>query len=390
MRRVALVLAFLLTCLPAVWAGNTEDSTTTLTIDPSATSGTTITAADENDRGNDISTWGTAHVHSFANTTSIGDGLAGTKDLCFDAADTTDMCFRFDDTNNMILMSSPVAGTFGQVLKATGTAGLTEGGLLLGGGTGEVTALGVATNGQIPIGDGTTGPTLATITGTADEITVTNGGGSITLDIPDPLIAGKGGTGAASLTDGGILLGSGTGAITPLGVATNGQIPIGDGTTDPVLATITQGTGITVTNGAGSITIAATSSTTVADRVENDSANTTTSTSFVDIGTANQYLITMTTGANPVVCGFSAARCAEDTVTAGVCFNFNVDGSADITNGICIEESTAAEQLNCSWTWMTADLTAASHTFEPQFRVTGSGTATADSGINFWCTEETD
>lgn len=73
-------------------------------------------------------------------------------------------------------------------------------------------------------------------------------------DIPLPVA--KGGTGATSLTDGGILLGSGTGAITALGVATNGQIPIGDGTTDPVLGNITAtATQITVTNGAGSIAL---------------------------------------------------------------------------------------------------------------------------------------
>lgn len=64
-----------------------------------------------------------------------------------------------------------------------------------------------------------------------------------------------GGTGASTLTDGGILLGSGTSALTALGVATNGQIPIGDGATDPVLATITGDDGITITNGAGSIEV---------------------------------------------------------------------------------------------------------------------------------------
>lgn len=68
----------------------------------------------------------------------------------------------------------------------------------------------------------------------------------------------QGGTGAATLTDHGILLGSGTGAITPLGAATDGQLPIGSTGADPVLATITAGSGISVTNGAGSITIAAT------------------------------------------------------------------------------------------------------------------------------------
>jgi len=57
------------------------------------------------------------------------------------------------------------------------------------------------------------------------------------------------------LTDGGLLLGSGTGAITSLGAASNGQIPIGDGTTDPPLGTITGSANIGVANGAGSITL---------------------------------------------------------------------------------------------------------------------------------------
>lgn len=77
------------------------------------------------------------------------------------------------------------------------------------------------------------------------------------LSLDTALPVGSGGTGASTLTDGGILLGSGTGAITALGQATNGQIPIGSTGGDPVLSTITGGANITVTNGAGSITIAA-------------------------------------------------------------------------------------------------------------------------------------
>ena len=77
------------------------------------------------------------------------------------------------------------------------------------------------------------------------------------LSLGTALPVGSGGTGASTLTDGGILLGSGTGAVTALGQATNGQIPIGSSGGDPVLATITGGSGIAVTNGAGSITIAA-------------------------------------------------------------------------------------------------------------------------------------
>jgi hypothetical protein len=48
------------------------------------------------------------------------------------------------------------------------------------------------------------------------------------------LAVASGGTGAATLTDGGVLLGSGTGAITAMSVLTDGQMIVGDGTTDPV------------------------------------------------------------------------------------------------------------------------------------------------------------
>ena len=43
-----------------------------------------------------------------------------------------------------------------------------------------------------------------------------------------------GGTGASTLTDGGVLLGSGTGAITAMSVLADGEMIVGDGTTDPV------------------------------------------------------------------------------------------------------------------------------------------------------------
>jgi len=78
------------------------------------------------------------------------------------------------------------------------------------------------------------------------------------LSLDTALPVASGGTGASSLTDGGVLLGSGTGAITALGQATNGQLVIGSTGADPVLATLTGGSNITVTNSAGGITIAAT------------------------------------------------------------------------------------------------------------------------------------
>lgn len=115
-----------------------------------------------------------------------------------------------------------------------GIATLTDHGILLGSGTGAITPLGVASNGQIPIGSAGADPVLATITGTADEIDITNAAGSITIGLINPLIVGKGGIGAATLTDGGVLLGSGTDPITAMAVLGNGEFIVGNGTTDPV------------------------------------------------------------------------------------------------------------------------------------------------------------
>jgi len=83
----------------------------------------------------------------------------------------------------------------------TGAASLTDGGILLGSGTGAITALGAATNGQIPIGDGTTDPVLNEIDGTANEITVTNGAGTITLSLPTGIAATKIGDGSVTTVE---------------------------------------------------------------------------------------------------------------------------------------------------------------------------------------------
>lgn len=67
------------------------------------------------------------------------------------------------------------------------------------------------------------------------KITLSNFEGAITLDnLGGTLGVSKGGTGATSLTDGGVLLGSGTGAITAMSVLADGEMIVGDGTTDPV------------------------------------------------------------------------------------------------------------------------------------------------------------
>ena len=100
--------------------------------------------------------------------------------------------------------------------------------------TGKITATGF-------IGALTGNADTATALATARAINGVNfdGSGAITVTaagstLSDTVTVAKGGTGATSLTDGGILLGSGTGAITATAVLGDGEVLVGDGTTDPV------------------------------------------------------------------------------------------------------------------------------------------------------------
>ena len=67
---------------------------------------------------------------------------------------------------------------------------------------------------------------------------------TLTTGVTGTLPVGNGGSGATSLTDGGILLGSGTAAGTAMSVLADGEIVVGDGSTDPVaLAAFSSSTG---------------------------------------------------------------------------------------------------------------------------------------------------
>ena len=145
----------------------------------------------------------------------------------------------------------------------TGASSLTDGGVLVGSGTGAITAMAVLADGEMIVGDGTTDPvaesgaTLRTSIGVgtgdspqftavelgdASDTTISrSGAGDITIEGNAVYRAGgtdvpvsDGGTGTSSFTDGGVLLGSGTGAITAMAVLGDGEMIVGDGSTDPV------------------------------------------------------------------------------------------------------------------------------------------------------------
>ena len=81
---------------------------------------------------------------------------------------------------------------------------------------------------------------------------------ALATGVSGTLPVGSGGTGATSLTDKAVLISqdSGTDTVGAVALTSSGQLIIG-GTGGPAAATITAGTNVTVTNGANSITIAA-------------------------------------------------------------------------------------------------------------------------------------
>lgn len=183
------------------------------------------------------------------------------------SCDGTASGMRLSVSNAATVVNTLSGGTTGLTPASATSGAVTLAGTLAvaNGGTGLTAA---PTNGQVPIGNGT-GYTLSAITAGAG-ITITNGAGSIIIGS-----AAGGGTvtsvdvsgGTTGLTTSGgpvstsgtitlagtLAVGSGGTGITT--VPSNGQIPIGNGSTYTA-ATLTAGSGISITNGAGSVTLA--------------------------------------------------------------------------------------------------------------------------------------
>ena len=127
---------------------------------------------------------------------------------------------------NEIVVSAGTLSVSGQ------TATITTGG---GGGSAGVSSLSFGTTGLTPVGVTTGAITVAGI------LNVSNGG-----------------TGTAALNANEVLIGNGSNQIQTVGPLGDGQLLIGSAGTNPAVATLTEGTNITITEGAGTITIGTT------------------------------------------------------------------------------------------------------------------------------------
>ena len=170
---------------------------------------------------------------------AIPQGAAGvgSGDVTGPSSATDNAIARYDATTGKLLQNSTVTvSDAGAVAAASLT--LTTDLAIADGGTGSSTASAARTAlGVDPAG--TDNSTNVTLAGSLDYLTlsgqeITRGAIVLTTDVSGTLPVANGGSGATSLTDGGILLGSGTGAITAMAVLTDGQMIVGDGTGDPV------------------------------------------------------------------------------------------------------------------------------------------------------------
>jgi len=182
-------------------------------------------------------------------------------------------------------------------------------------------------------------------------VTIKAGGVDLAAEVTGTLPVANGGTGATSLTDGGVLLGSGTGAVTATSVLTNGQLLIGDGTGDPTVGTLTAGTNVSITNGAGSITIAATDTNTTYTAGDGlDLSGTTFSTDLKSNGglVIESTELAVDLGASSITGSLDAAKIADGSVS---------DAEFQRLDGVTSDIQTQLDGKQASGSYITASST---------------------------------
>lgn len=162
--------------------------------------------------------------------------VAGAGDVAGPASATDNALSRFDGTTGKTIQNS--AATLDDSGNLTATSFIGSGASLTG--LGDVDGPGSSTDNTLPRFDSTTGKIIQGSGVVVDDSN--NMSGVATLDLTTPLAVAEGGSGAATFTDGGVLIGNGTSALQATSAGTSGQVLTSNGTgVDPTFQTITGG-----------------------------------------------------------------------------------------------------------------------------------------------------
>jgi hypothetical protein len=176
--------------------------------------------------------------------------------------------------------------------------------------SGTVTGAPAMTDGQVLVGSTGSVPTPASITAGAN-ISVTNAPGSITISNTDPGITVDGNR---------ALVSDGTGSVSAAPAMTDGQLLVGSTGSVPTPASITAGTGISVTNAPGSITISQNLLQVTKTSVDTDSTLSQTTPSYVPMPGMS---LTLTLEGEYLVLFDSVVSVTKDDATLSVAFYLN-------------------------------------------------------------------
>jgi len=300
-------------------------------------------------------------------------GGGGSGDVVGPASSTDNAFARWDGTTGKLLQDSTAAtlddsgnASFNSMTLTTdltvanggtGASTLTDGGILLGSGTSAITATGQPTNGQLLIGSTGVDPVLASLTAPAAGITITGGAGSITFALADDLAGVEAITGNGVVTrtasntyatntipDRAIVAGDSGNTLQGIGPLTDGQLVIGATGADPAAATITAGSGINVTNGTNSITIAATGGGLSPREYWFDAA------SLQPLET-NTAPLEMLSGTNKIIFARAMDDTTEEYCNGKIYVPGSLDTSGDITLNYYVFAKTAASSRNVGMTF---------------------------------------
>ncbi len=154
--------------------------------------------------------------------------------------------------------------------------------------------------------------------GLSQEINLSGG----SIGVTGTLAVGKGGIGVTTLTDGGVLLGSGTSAVTAMGVLADGSVIVGDGATDPVAITaFTSSTGLLIHERGGiELDISA---------ITTDNFLVGTSSGVIGVRTAAQTKthLGLGTADSPQFTGIELGAASDTTLTRSGAGDMNIEGN---------------------------------------------------------------